>query len=262
MAAHRSLVQYIRGGCTLVAAPLLTIIVSTLSLLDMYWGRRSEVKAQVFPRYWGRILCWLAGVRVRVEGMEHIDPARTYIFAGNHCSQYDIFSFQGYFPHDFRWIAKKELFRVPVFGRAMHRVGYIPIDRSHGRPALKSLDEAGRRIAAGSSVLIFPEGTRSADGRLQEFKAGAVLLAIKAGVPIVPLAFIGSHEVLPKGSLIPKSGEIIIRIGNPMATDHFKSGDKQALAASLQAAVGRLLEQPREPEAPGNGRGAGSALQE
>jgi len=218
-------------------------MVSVLSLVDLLWLRKSEIKAQVFPRYWGRILCWLAGVRVRVEGISNIDPGQTYIFAGNHCSQYDIFSFQGYFPHDFRWIAKKELFRIPVFGQAMHRVGYIPIDRSHGRQALKSLDAAAERIAAGSSVLIFPEGTRSADGTLHEFKTGAVLLAIKAGVPIVPLGFNGSYDVLPKGAFLPRGGEIVIRIGTPISTAHYKAGDKQGLALELHAAVAQLLEE-------------------
>jgi len=243
MATGMSPFRIIRGGCTLFVAPFLTLIVSALSLIDLLWLRKSEIKAQVFPRYWGKVLCRLAGVRVRVEGMVNIDPNQTYIFAGNHCSQYDIFSFQGYFPHDFRWIAKKELFRIPLFGQAMHRVGYIPIDRSHGRQALKSLDEAAKRIALGSSVLIFPEGTRSADGTLQEFKTGAVLLAIKAGVPIVPLAFNGSCEVLPKGALLPRSGEIVIRIGTPIATGHYKTGDKQKLALELHAAVARLLDE-------------------
>jgi 1-acyl-sn-glycerol-3-phosphate acyltransferase len=242
MAAGMSPLQIVRGGCTLFLAPFLTLIVSTLSLIDLLWIRKSEIKAQAFPRCWGKILCWLAGVRVRVEGMANIDPEKTYIFAGNHCSQYDIFSFQGYFPHDFRWIAKKELFRIPIFGQAMHRVGYIPIDRSHGRQALKSLDEAAKRIASGSSVLIFPEGTRSADGTLQEFKTGAVLLAIKAGVPIVPLGFSGSYEVLPKGALLPRHGEIVIRIGTPISTAHYKANDKQSLAVELHAAVAQLLE--------------------
>jgi len=242
MAAGMSPFQFIRSVCTVALAPFLTFAVSVASLIDLLWGRKSEIKAQVFPRYWGRILCRIAGVRVRVEGLANIDPGRIYIFAGNHCSQYDIFSFQGYFPHDFRWIAKKELFRIPVFGLAMHRVGYIPIDRSHGRQALKSLDEAARRIASGSSVLIFPEGTRSADGTLQEFKAGAVLLAIKAGVPIVPLGFNGSHEVLPKGRLLPRNGEIVIRIGTPIPTGHYRTADKQVLAVELHAAVARLLE--------------------
>ncbi|MGD9947104.1 MAG: lysophospholipid acyltransferase family protein [Desulfobulbus sp.] len=239
--------QLFRGVVTLIVAPFLTFTVSALSLIDLLWGRKSEVKAQVFPRYWGRILCWLAGVKVRVEGLEHIDPQQTYIFAGNHISQYDIFSFQGYFSHDFRWIAKKELFKIPLFGKAMHHVGYIPIDRTHGRQALKSLDEAAKRIANGSSVLIFPEGTRSGDGHLHEFKGGAVLLAIKAGVPIVPLGFNGSYEVLAKGQLLPRSGEIVIRIGPPIATEHFKNSDKQLLAGELQAAVARLLDERYRP---------------
>ncbi len=125
----------------------------------------------------------------------------------------------------------------------MHRAGYIPIDRSHGRQALKSLDEAAKRIAAGNSVLIFPEGTRSADGTLQEFKTGAVLLAIKAGVPIVPLGFNGSYQVLPKGSFLPRSGEIIIRVGLPISMGQFKAGDKQKLAVDLHGAVAHLLDE-------------------
>ena len=234
--------QTIRGAFTLAVAPLLTFLVSAISLIDLLFFRKSEVKAQAFPRWWGRLLCRLAGVRVEVVGFANIDSDKTYIFAGNHCSQFDIFSFQGYFPHDFRWIAKKELFRIPVFGQAMHKVGYIPIDRSRGRQALKSLDEAARRIAGGSSVLIFPEGTRSADGKLHEFKTGAVLLAIKAGVPIVPLGFNGSYAILPKGSLLPDKGVITIRIGRPIPTEHYKMSDKQALALDLHQAVGLLLD--------------------
>ena len=237
---------FLRSCCTLLLAPLLTLIVSAASLVDMFWIRKSEVKAQVFPRWWGRMLCRLAGVRVRIEGISNINQEQTYIFAGNHCSQYDIFSFQGYFPHDFRWIAKKELFRIPLFGQAMRRVGYIAVDRSHGRQAMKSLDEAAKRIAAGSSVLIFPEGTRSGDGSLQEFKTGAVLLAIKAGVPIVPLGFVGSHAVLPKGARLPRGGEIVIRIGTPMATAHYKTADKQLLAQALHGAVADLIREQRE----------------
>ena len=233
----------LRGLLTLIAALPLTLIASTLTWLDLVVGRRSAAKAQIFPRWWGRSLCRLAGVRVRVEGREQIDPERTYIFAGNHVSQFDIFAFQGFFPHDFRWIAKQELFRIPVFGQALHRIGNIPIDRSRGRQALKSLELAGKRIAAGSSVLIFPEGTRSPDGRLREFKTGAVLLALKAGVPVVPVGFNGSHEVLPKGRLLPRPGEIVIRIGQPLATDHYRAGDKQALAGDLQASVQALLEE-------------------
>lgn len=235
--------QAVRGVLTLIVAPILTLFVSMAALIDLLCIRRSEIKAQAFPRYWGRILCRIAGVRVTVTGMENIDPAQTYIFAGNHCSQFDIFAFQGYFNHDFRWIAKRELFRVPIFGQAMHRVGYIPIDRSHGRQAMKSLDEAAKQIAAGSSVLIFPEGTRSDDGFVRDFKAGAVLLAIKAGVPIVPIGFNGSYEVLPKGKVLAESGDIHIRIGPPIDTGHYRATDKQKLAADLLAAVQKQLDE-------------------
>ena len=235
--------QTIRGMITLALTPILTFFVSTFSLIDLLWGRKSQTKAQIFPRYWGQILCRLAGVRVTVEGIDNIDPQQTYIFVGNHCSQYDIFSFQGYFSHNFRWIAKKELFSIPVLGQAMHRIGYIPIDRSHGRQALKSLDEAAKQIAAGTSVLIFPEGTRCADGLLHEFKTGAVLLAIKAGVPIVPIGFNGSYEVLPKGKLLPKSGRITIRVGRAIPIGHCKAGDKQELARNLHTAVEKLLDE-------------------
>ena len=217
------------------------------ALADLHLGRRSKDKAQQFPRVWGRLLCFIANIRVRVEGKEHLDPAQTYIFVGNHASQADIWSFQGYIPHDFRWIAKKELFAIPIFGAAMRAVDYIPIDRSRGREAMKSLNNAAARIASGSSVLIFPEGTRSEDGHLQPFKSGAILLAIKAGVPVVPVGFNGTHQVLPKGSLLARGGKVVLRIGKPMATKDFKAGDKKELTLTLQDQVAALLDECHQP---------------
>ncbi len=251
-------IQTARGLLTLCLAPILTFFVSLFALIDLLWVRRDPWKAQQFPRWWGHTICRLAGVRVRIEGLDHITPDQTYIFAGNHASQFDIFVFQGYFPYDFRWMAKKELFRLPVFGQTMLRVGYIPVDRSNSREAMKSLDAAAARIAAGKSVLIFPEGTRSADGRLKEFKGGAVLLAIKAGVPLVPMAFNGSHQVLPKGRWIPDSGEIVLRIGTPIPTAGLKTKDKQQLVDTLHKAVASLLDEAHQPLPPED-RTAGTA---
>ncbi len=179
---------------------------------------------------------------MRVSGGENLDPKAIYVFAGNHTSQFDIYSFQAAFPHDFRWIAKKELFRIPVFGLAMQRAGFIPIDRTRGREALKSLNLAALRIAAGSSVLVFPEGTRSQDGKLNVFKSGAFLLAIKSGVPVVPIAFNGAYSVLPSGKLFPQSGEIIIRIGKPIPTVQYKTKNKQELANLIHNQVAELLD--------------------
>lgn len=234
--------QYVRAAATLVLAPPLTIIIATLVWLDVTLFRKDKNKALFFPRLWGRILCQLVGAKVQVEGLENISPDQTYIFVGNHSSQFDIFSFQGYYPYDFRWIAKKELFNIPVFGPTMKKVGYIAIDRSKGRQAMKSLDKAAEQIASGNSVLIFPEGTRSPNGKLQEFKTGAILLAIKSGVQVVPIGLNGSHSILPKKKFLADNGKIIIRIGTPIPTDHYKSKDKQALALSLHTAVQELLD--------------------
>ena len=233
--------QYIRSVLFLLLVPLVTFIACSLTLIDALLFRRPQNKVQFFPRTWGRVICKLVGVRVNIVGAENLTPDHTYIFVGNHVSQFDIFSFQGFFPHDFRWIAKKELFRIPLLGSAMNLAGAIPIDRSHGRKALKSLNQAAQQIAQGASVLIFPEGTRSSDGKLQPFKTGAITLAIKAGVPVVPIGFIGTHAILPKGKLLANSGEITIRIGRPLATNTFTMKDKQGLAKQLHAQVAELL---------------------
>ena len=237
-----SLLQYIRAILTLLLAVPVTLFFSIMTLLDIFLIRQSEQKVQIFPRAWGKSICLLAGVKVRIEGTENLTTGQTYIFVGNHVSQFDIFSFQGYFPHDFRWIAKKELFRIPFLGPAMLRSGIVPIDRSHGREALRSLNKAAEQIAEGTSVLIFPEGTRSIDGCLQPFKTGAVMLAIKAGVPVVPIGFIGTYSILPKGKFLANCGEITIRIGSPISPDNSKPRDKQKLAHHLQDSVAKLLD--------------------
>ncbi len=237
-----SMIHYPRALLTVILALPLTMLASLGAWMAVVVLRWPSSRAMIFPRAWGRGICRLSGVRVTVEGAEHLLPEATYIFAGNHASQFDIFCFQGYFPHDFRWIAKKELFRIPIFGPAMRRVGSVAIDRGHGREAMKSLDQAARSIAAGTSVLIFPEGTRSPDGHLREFKTGAILLAMRAGVPIVPLAFIGTHAILPKGQKMPRPGRVIIRVGTPIDPNRYRSGQKQELASHLREQVATLLE--------------------
>ncbi len=239
--------RLLRSSLFLFLVPFVTCAVCVLAIIDTSVFKSSTVEAQKYPRTWARILLWIAGIKVRVTGMENLDSHATYVFAGNHSSQLDIYSFQGYFPHDFRWIAKKELFKIPLFGRAMRRVGFISIDRSRGREALKSLSLAANRISDGSSVLIFPEGTRSRDGKLHPFKAGAFLLAIKSGVPVVPIGFNNASRLLPKGRLLPNSGEIILHIGTPIPTTDYKTRDKQKLATLLHDRVAQLLDKQHLP---------------
>lgn len=230
-----------RALSTLIVAPLLTLIISLIAIVWIVVLRLPADTMHRLVRLWGRAICVVAGIRVRVEGAENFRPEETYIFAANHQSQTDIPALQGYFMANFRWLAKKELFQVPIWGAAMRGAGYIAVDRSHGRQAMKSLDEAAQRIAEGTSVLVFPEGTRSPDGALLPFKAGALLLAIKAAVPLVPVAICGSRHVLPRGKLLIRPGTITIRIGKPIQTTGYTSRQKNELADLLRHEVARLL---------------------
>lgn len=234
--------SFIRGGTLLFLAPFVTIYYSLVIVIAILLFRLPEDKLQRYPRQWARLFCLIAGVRVIIEGADKLQPRTGYIYCANHLSQFDIFSFQGYFPLSFRWLAKEELFKVPFLGRAMTNAGAIAINRSHGREAVKSLQQAAERIKAGTSILIFPEGTRSPDGMLQPFKGGAMLLAIKAGVPIVPVAFVGSYAVLPKGAFFPRPGTITIKVGDPVSVSGFSNKDKQALAIAIHDKIAALLE--------------------
>jgi len=161
---------------------------------------------------------------------------------GNHQGNFDILALTLAIPRRFSWIAKEELFRVPLFGGAMRRAGYIPLDRSDGRRALKSMDAAAARIRNGSSVVVFPEGTRTKDGNLLPFKRGGFLLAAKAGVPVVPLTINGSMKISPRNRLELYPGVIRISFAEPVMTAAVKGKDKQELLEQVRTAIAAGLE--------------------
>jgi 1-acyl-sn-glycerol-3-phosphate acyltransferase len=235
------LLHFLRALFVIPYALFLTLLVSLITLFVTLVLHRDADSVQGLAAWWASSICRASGVEVHVSRTAQLDPAQPYIFAANHQSQFDILVLQGFLGVDFRWLAKKELFAVPVWGPAMRRAGYIPVDRSHGRQAIKSLEEAAQKIAGGTSVIIFPEGTRSQDGKLHEFKAGAMVLAIKSGVPIVPVAILGTYEVLPRGRLLLTPGKVQIRVGSPIETRNRSAGDKHELARVTQEAVAELL---------------------
>ena len=167
-------------------------------------------------RFWSLWCLRVARIRLLVSGLDHVPGGGPVIYMGNHQGNFDIHALSVAIPRQFSWVAKEELFRVPVFGAAMRRAGYIPLDRSDGRKALKSMRLAAERIAAGASVVIFPEGTRTPDGSLLPFKRGAFLLASRAGVPIVPFTINGSREINPRNRLELRPGTISVSFAAPI----------------------------------------------
>lgn len=190
---------------------------------------------------WGRSILAVSGVRVRIAGAERIHPAAAFICMANHQSNFDIPVLLGYLPLPFRWLAKAELFKIPIFGRAMRGAGYIPIDRSDRPAAFASLRRAAATVRGGVSVVIFPEGTRSPDGALKPFKKGGFVMAIEAGVPIVPVALRGTYGIMPKHRLLIRPAEVTLAIGAPIATSGLGLSDKEALMDEVRSALQRLM---------------------
>jgi 1-acyl-sn-glycerol-3-phosphate acyltransferase len=226
---------------TAAAAAILTppaLLAATLgSLLDPS-GRLSHRVG----RLWALLLIKVSRVRVTLRGREHLEPSGTYVFAVNHTSVFDILVLMAYLPVQFRWVAKEELFHIPFFGPVMKRVGHIPINRSSPREGLLSLGRAAERIRAGTSVVIFPEGTRSDDGRVLPFKRGGFLLATRSGRPVVPVALSGPRRVLPPKTLDLRPNPILIALGPPVATNRLDRAGEERLAEQVRQMVIERLE--------------------
>jgi 1-acyl-sn-glycerol-3-phosphate acyltransferase len=221
---------------------ILSTIVFGLTAVVIYFITKSHDLAHSSGRLWGRINLRAAGVRVSVKGLENIDPLSAYIYAANHQSWFDIFTILGELPVQFRWLAKKELFKVPFLGQAMTAIGHIPIDRSDHRKSVESLNHAAKKIQEGTSVVIFPEGTRSPDGSLQEFRKGGFILAIKSKRPIVPVAISGSYSIFPKGKgWLIRPGTIQMIIGKPIPTSGMTTRDRDSLMRMVRESISEQL---------------------
>lgn len=194
-----------------------------------------------YARHWARLSLALAGVRLTVEGQEHIPKDRAVLYMPNHQSNFDIPALFAGLPGQFRWLAKEELFRIPLFGLAMRRSGYIAIDRSDRKKALRSMAEAAGRIADGTSVVVFPEGTRSTDGTLLPFKKGGFMLALQSQAPIVPVAIVGTREINPKHSRWIRGGSVRVHIFPAIETAGKSARDRDPLMEAVRGPVAAAL---------------------
>jgi 1-acyl-sn-glycerol-3-phosphate acyltransferase len=167
-------------------------------------------------KFWSRLNICLGFCRVKVRGKEHVDPEKAYIVMSNHQSFFDVCALIAYLPLQLRWVIKAEIRKMPVFGYALQRMGHIYVDRVRGDSIRRSIEKAAQKVEENTSVVFFPEGTRSRDGKLLKFRKGGFILAQKSGCPILPITINGSRFVLPKDTLDLMPGKIEIRIHRPI----------------------------------------------
>jgi 1-acyl-sn-glycerol-3-phosphate acyltransferase len=192
-------------------------------------------------RAWSGWVTSFAGVKIVVENRAKLEPTQPYVFMSNHASSLDIWTVFVAVPRRIRLIAKKQLGRIPLLGWVMRAGRFIFIDRGNGVAARRSIEEAGQRIHNGSSVLLFPEGTRTRDGALLPFKKGGFHLAVKAGVPIVPIALRGTRALMPAGSYLCRAGVVTAIIGEPISTQNLTDEERAGLGERVRGIIEGML---------------------
>ena len=220
---------------------LSTIVFGSISVVLSLFDKSGR-KMIATARVWARSLVRIAHVRVTVEGLEKIDPNGAYVFAANHLSYMDTPVVLSNIPVQFRFMAKKGLFQIPFLGTHLMQAGHIPVPLDDARGSVKTLHRAAETIRDRRiSILIFPEGGRSITGVLQDFKEGAAYIAIKAGVPIVPIALVGTRRILAMGSATFHSGPVKVRISEPIPTGGMSLRDRGELTATIRERIVSML---------------------
>ncbi len=218
-----------------------------------------EAFAERAPARWAAMVMRASGVRTVWENAHFLGVAdRAQILVANHQSWFDVFALAGTLPMKFSFVGKKELARIPIFGTAWARVGHYAIDRSDHQAAVASLQRAGERIKSdNTTVVMFPEGTRSPTGELARFKKGAFILAINAQVPVIPVAVLGTRRIMPKGRWFIRPGTVTIRVAHPIPTQGLELAHRDRLTRQAREAVAGLMNGGDAEGATPSGEGAG-----
>jgi len=210
-----------------------TVVMALLSLAVWPFDRTGELQHWC-ARWWCRLVAWTIFARIHVHGVEHVRRGRPYVYMANHASLIDTPALFAYLPYQFRIMAKKSLFNVPFMGWHLRTAGHFPIDQGNPRKTAISLRRVIEGVKGGRSLAVFPEGRRTDDGQLQAFEAGAFKIALRAGVPIVPVTIRGTFAMLPRTSLAPRPGRVDVIISEPIDT-----------AAYTEKTLGELIERTR-----------------
>ena len=231
-----------RGVRTLVVAAFLvpmTLVCATWAIL-LAWVPLPGDAVVAIAWFWAWSVLKVSGVKVEVEGVERVDPERGYVVMANHASYFDVLALLAVLPGKYRFVAKKTLFQIPLFGWALKANGFIPVDRRDKSKAREIWAAAGERLARGDSVFFYPEGTRSPDGRIHTFHRGAFLVAMHTGAPILPVGVAGAWQVMPRDRFSIQSGTVRVRFGEPVETGDRSVREKKELIRDVRQEVARL----------------------
>lgn len=212
---------------------------SSVIVISLFSSKAGAIDKLI--RWWARSLVRAAGIDLNIEGVERIDPAKRYILVANHYSYFDIPCILAAIPQPIRFMAKKSLFSIPIFGWALTRSGFVPVDRKNRRTAVKSFDLAAERIRKGNTVVVFPEEGRSHERTMRPFQRGAFLLALKSELEMVPMAIDGTYDVFRVGAKTITPGRVTIRVGTPIACAGLTLRDKDRLSSESRAQIRELL---------------------
>ena len=227
----------------LIFAPYLAVSTLFFGSLTMVLAvvTNPRITSFICGTIWARLNGYLTPIRVKVTGRENIDQTQSYVIVANHQSQYDIFVLYGWLGIDFKWVMKQELRKVPGIGIGCEKVGHIFIDRSNHEKALASLRAAKEKIVNGTSVIFFPEGTRSRDGSLGVFKKGAFKMAVDLRLPILPITIVGTRDILPTDSVDLFPGRARMIIHKPIDTGGYKDDNLDELVDRARGIIGSGL---------------------
>jgi len=218
-----------------------TAALSMIAIIVAFFSRTGN-PVHIIARIWSKSILFVSGIKVDVDGLANIDPGKSYIYMANHRSNFDIPVLLSCLPIQFRWLAKAELFKIPIFGRAMSGAGYVKIDRSNRESAFRSIDEVAAKMKNGVSVMIFPEGTRSQDGKVKPFKKGGFVMAVDTGAPIVPVILRGTRSIMTKGNWRINPDKVTLSIEKPIDTSGFTRDTKENLIKKVRSVICDVFE--------------------
>jgi len=236
--------------CPLIA--LSVLVMGSISLVASLFDGSGRLQHRVAVA-WGRMVLAICMVKVEVSGKGKLDPNQNYVFCSNHFSLIDTPLMFGFMPREFRILARDNLWKIPFLGWHLRRAGHLPVQRENPREAVRNIALAAEKIQAGFSILLFPEGGRTREDRMRPFKTGVAHIAIKAGVPVVPMAIVGTREILPPSSSHLRPGAARLLIGDPVPTDGLRNRDAVEFTKRVQAVVAALYDNAR------GGLGSGKA---